>query len=124
MKGLITEQQTWQTLTRVRALLVAGWTQEVHARDARGRQVPLDDPTACAFCLEGAVYRALEMGPPEVNSYPILRRLEDLVRAKTGDPDDCLADYNDRAPSVEKVLEVVDEAIWETERQLAALREK
>ena len=36
----------------------ASWTGKGYALDSRGRQVPVDDPSAVRFCLLGAVLRA------------------------------------------------------------------
>ena len=39
-------------------LLERGWTQGSLARDAAGKSVYVDDPSACQFCPAGAVARA------------------------------------------------------------------
>lgn len=43
-------------LDEARALIEKGWTRGAVARDARGREVDVDDPRACRFCALGAVF--------------------------------------------------------------------
>jgi hypothetical protein len=130
--SLQTEQKIWHTLTHARSLLAAGWTQEVYARNARGEAVALEDPTACQFCLSGALYRCLQAEDPETQDELVhlsLKRLTRQVLARhspLADPPQIVSavTYNDHATSVKEILDLVDEALWETERRLAALREK
>lgn len=44
-------------LKSARVLLENGWTTGVTARNSRGESVSVFDPTACSFCVLGAVWR-------------------------------------------------------------------
>lgn len=46
------------TLGRAIALIEKGWTKGAYARDAENVNVDENDPSACSWCIQGALYRA------------------------------------------------------------------
>ena len=93
-----------QTLIDARALIEKGWTQGYLAANPKGKQVPPEDPEACAFCMIGAMVRA---------SHDSEVSLNELRRAKTQlHGFGSLADFNDTTGRTKaEILEVFDRAI-------------
>ena len=49
-----------ETLRKAALLLKeSGWCQRAFARDSAGRRIDHDSPSACSFCAEGAIWRAI-----------------------------------------------------------------
>lgn len=99
-----------QGLKQARVLLERGWTTGKTARNNRGESVSVYDPTACSFCVLGAVWR--------VGGYvaPLGGRMEDLVRrvvrARVPLGSHAPGTYNDaEGRTKEEILSVIDDAI-------------
>lgn len=97
-------------LKSARILLENGWTAGKAARNRRGESVGVFDPTACSFCVLGAVWR--------VGGFvdPLGGCMEDLVRrvirARVPLGDHAPGKYNDaEGRTKEEILSVIDEAI-------------
>lgn len=56
-----TDLTTKQVLIGARALVAAGWTQEVYATDEHGTNVDPLSSSACRFCCLGAIARVMEI---------------------------------------------------------------
>lgn len=84
------------------------WTQGVFARDGFGEPVKPKEPTACCWCLLGAVATAsndLGISPPA-----LLRYLEEVMHFIYGDQFHTLGEMNDYV-SHELITRFLDDAI-------------
>lgn len=104
-------------MTTPREILVAArkriedrdrWTQGTLARDSFGRVTDRDDPSACKWCLVGAVSCEGVPGSRELSdAYTILERA--LPGKFVG-----IAQFNDHEDTIHvDILELLDEAIQE-----------
>lgn len=101
-------------LREARKLLKRGWCQGAPARDAEGLSVGELKPTACRWCLLGAISFA-SRGEPA-----LYRKAEKILRVATGW--EMLALWNDVINRTQaEVLAAVDRAIALGERELAKL---
>lgn len=96
-------------LRRVRDLIEAGWTQEAYARDCYGHRVSTDSPSACKFCLSGAIDRAVS------DNGTLYSHCLDALRRQLPLHGDGIINFNDRLPRGPKgkaqVLDLIDRAI-------------
>ncbi len=97
-------------LKQARVLLENGWTTGKTARNSAGEEVSFRDPSACSFCVLGAVWR--------VGGYvaPLGGDMEELVRRviRTRVPlgSHAPGTYNDaEGRTKEEILSVIDDAI-------------
>lgn len=96
-----------EVLTEARALVEQGWTQRAWARDRFGNAGMWDEPTACEWCLVGALASA-GFGSGYNSAWKILREL-------TGDP---LSAFNDAPGRTQaEVLDLLDRAIARASEQ-------
>ncbi len=95
-------------LRQIRQLIEAGWTQEAYARDCYGHRVDVDSPSACRFCLLGALNRVEDLDRRHSCSDALHKQLPPTVRVG-------LAAFNDSLPRGPKgkaqVLALIDRAI-------------
>jgi hypothetical protein len=94
-------------LRELRALLDTGWTQNAMARDATGKEVDREDPSAVSFCLLGG----LRMVGGE-STAGIRECLSKVLPPTFG-----LVSFNDNSTKNE-VLALIDKAIAYAEGQL------
>ena len=93
---------TKEILTEARGFIERGWTQGICARDSDGEPVPAKDPSACEWCVVGAVWAALPEG----------RIISDYTDLLTGQAPYDVALFNDNEDTTkEDILKVFDEAI-------------
>lgn len=83
-----------------------GWTKNVSARDHRGKHVYVDNPSACEFCLMGAIFKAENNIPTES-----LQRLNTFVVERRGYNRNisCIpvAAFNDACETKEEVIQLL-----------------
>jgi len=101
-------------LKKARALVVAGWTQKVSARDSNGLQVTARNPTATCFCMIGALDASDRDNDEEGKIYSEAYTYLTFEVGKTGVKS--IPAYND-APGrkQEEVVERFDNAILAAE---------
>lgn len=104
-----TELTTKQVLIQARALVAAGWTQDVYATDEHGTDVDPMSPSACRFCSLGAIARV--MGIVDVGSGQLADDVPATVSLEKAAGRN-IPSFND-APgqTKEKVLAAFDQAI-------------
>jgi len=90
-------------LEKVKARLTAGWCQGSWALNANGMAVESTSPTACKWCLMGAIY---SLGLPYMGRAIITKRLEDLLPEEL-----LLTEFNDYQTSRDPILALIDKAI-------------
>lgn len=97
-------------LKSARVLLENGWTTRQTARNSRGEGVSVYDPTACSFCVLGAVWRVGGyVSPLGGDMEELVRR---VIRARVPLGNHAPGTYNDaEGRTKEEVLSVIDEAI-------------
>lgn len=88
-----------------------GWCKKVIARDPSGRAVMAESPSACRFCVLGAIHRALAGGAridfagrfDRSSAVVLLVGFADYLKAKGAIPEGhsilCLAEWNDSRPN-------------------------
>lgn len=97
-------------LKKARTLLENGWTTGKTARNSRGESVGVYDPTACSFCVLGAVWRVGCFVDPLGGEMEELVRRAIRVRVPLGSH--APGTYNDaEGRTKEEILSVIDEAI-------------
>lgn len=69
---------TLQILQAARELISVPerWTRGTHARDASGMPVPPYSPSACCWCLSGALWRVCGGVPPDPVNEALVRVLD------------------------------------------------
>lgn len=87
-----------EILTEAQALLRKGWCQEAIAKTKEGKEVEPEDPTACAWCLVGAVAKASRTWDADF--------LEEICGAPLG----YLYVLNDDAQELDTVLAFLEES--------------
>lgn len=60
------DAQLDRTLARAQEILARGWTRKTFARNAAGKPTTTEDPEAAAFCLSGAVDKAVNEAVPVI----------------------------------------------------------
>lgn len=107
-------------LTAARALLVRGWCQGAHARDAAGAPVLSFAPSAASWCLLGATARAAHeaglFGSAEHFAADALLAAAARSRVDGWGARDVVALLNDRLTTQAEALAVVDAALAGVER--------
>ena len=95
------------SLTRVRKLIEApeSWIQNNIAEDAAGNAIYSYDPTACRFCLLGAIHRVAHAQGRALDMIECLHAVDDDQQLGDGIPE-----FNDSATHSE-VLALLDRAI-------------
>jgi len=87
------------------------WTVGSYARDGADREVPINSPDACKFCLMGAVFKATgrPFGPADNEKEPFAIAWKAL-RGVTGYP--ALGQFNDAlGREHSEIIEAIDAAI-------------
>jgi hypothetical protein len=98
--------RTLTALTKARACVDAGWTQNAYGRTEEGKGTGYADPAAVAYCMVGALYHAM----PNEESYGIVTPALDALIAVAGTQQ--LIRFNDHPKRTkEEVLAVYDRAI-------------
>lgn len=87
-------------ITKAQDLLRKGWCKETYARDKEGREVDPEDAEACRWCAGGAVYRVVD----PYGALSVRRAVESTLGVDHQD----LALVNDRAASVDEVIEYLE----------------
>ena len=64
-----------EILAKARYLIYHGWTQGCEARDIDGDETWIGSPTACKFCLTGAIIKAGAHGGLRADCYHHLRTM-------------------------------------------------
>lgn len=91
-----------------RDLVKKGWTRGVWAEDAAEQFVDPEDPSACSFCLVGALKRARHVLKPTLqNSY----YADIALRSALSNDFYNLIAFNDAQHSEEPVVDLFDRAI-------------
>ena len=95
------------SLTLVRELIEApeSWIQNNIAEDADGHPTFVSSPTACRFCLLGAICRVTASSNREKDLIECLHAVDD-----TRQLDDGIPEFNDTATH-DEVLSILDRAI-------------
>lgn len=84
------------------------WTKKASARDAIGRAVDVDSPTACAFCLTGAIRRCYDNTKERSDAYVKIRG---VLREKAGWDYGVVVMFNDdQATTHADVMKVLEQA--------------
>lgn len=98
---------------KVKQLIQKGWTKGCWAKDKDGNATSSEDPTACSWCLLGAIHRAeTELCIEHPLAGILTNELRILTVKKTGFLD--LAYFNDRIETTQAdVLRMLDLAIAE-----------
>lgn len=105
---------TVEVLRKARELVAAGWTQGHYALDADGKVTEDSSPTACKFCMAGALFRVTNSQADEV-----WREARRALKAAIGDT---LVSFND-APkrTQDEVVDAFDRAIAAEEAKAVTL---
>ena len=97
-------------LRAIRSRVEKGWSQDAHARDASGEEVPLGSDEAIAWTLCGAFALAGKDGIPMGHLPAALRALAEVTEMES------LNTWNDAAARTkEEVLDALDAAIVRVE---------
>lgn len=99
------ERETPYVLTEAKALLERGWCRFAEAQDAEGNTVSAHDPKATRWCVMGALMAAAGLPFDFIIVHPAYHHLSTVLEC------DHLNGVNDRAESVEPILELFDRAI-------------
>ncbi len=78
------------------------WCREAYALDSQGRVTPPDSPTACRWCIEGAIFRCYS------DSTDALRRIDGALEAR-GATRDVLVFNDDKHRTFEEVRSLLIE---------------
>ena len=93
-----------ETLKKARSTIAWGWCQGCEARDIDGNETWIGSPTACRFCLTGAIIKANPNNGTRADCHYVLR--------KAGDIKTHLVSWNDKpGRTAFDVLELFDTAI-------------
>ncbi|HWB15922.1 MAG TPA: hypothetical protein VG538_05895 [Vicinamibacterales bacterium] len=66
-------------LVAARALIAQGWCRNADARDRTGRSVQSTSDAACAWCIEGAIFRVTHTA---ANDWPLCQMVTALMGAR------------------------------------------
>lgn len=108
-------------LKQARIDLANGWTQGCYARDQEDRWVKVTDPSACKWCLSGALNLAYARAPiedMELRYRTFESATGTIAWLLQSEP---VVDWNDKiGRTQEEVLELVDQAIAIHEQEESA----
>jgi len=113
MSQVIDKLLTVSALKDARALLSqpGAWTQGFYARDSRGASIRASEPSACSWCIQGALFKVLGV----VGSIPTsdVRRVQTPLLQHAGVTDTAeLWCWNDQpGRTQDEVLALFDKAI-------------
>ena len=117
MPQVIDWVQTLTILTDARKLLsrTGAWTQGAYARDAAGVGLRASEPTACSWCIQGAMFKVRNL-TGNLATPEILRAQEALLRHTNESDTAGLWCWNDQpGRTQEEVLDLFDKALLSVE---------
>lgn len=103
-----------EQLKQARDLIANGWCRGAYAKDESNKPVPPNDPSACKFCLYGALRKVTGMGN-EFYKKPEYEELCEIMRKQLGGAL-FLDHFNDSKKNKRDVVRVFDKAIASLEK--------